>query len=96
MKGRGAVACASATPIRANAVSEDMSLNVRERAEGFPASAVAEKIPFPPERAEGFPASTVAVATSLPSERAEGFLQLSSTEPTPPQSERAEGFLAVS
>jgi hypothetical protein len=33
-RGRGQFSC-SATPIRANAVSENMSLNNRERAEGF-------------------------------------------------------------
>jgi len=54
MKGRGAVACVSATPIRANAVSEDMSLRARERAEGFLASAVTDPAQVHTAMAEGF------------------------------------------
>jgi hypothetical protein len=51
VKGRGAVACASVTTIRANEVSENMSLSVRERAEGF--LAVCSRSLLTPYSAEG-------------------------------------------
>jgi len=66
---------ASAAPIRANGVSEDMSLSDRERVEGFqPSGRVAVAITAS-ERVEGFqPSGRVAVAITA-SERVEGFTQ---------------------
>ena len=58
----------SAATIRANAVSEDMSLSVRERAEGFLPLSSTEPTSLPSERAEGFLAVAIAVTTPFPSE----------------------------
>jgi hypothetical protein len=44
-----------------------MSLSVRERAEGFPALAVAVAPQFPSERAEGFLPFAAAVSTPIQS-----------------------------
>ena len=86
----------SAATIRANAVSEDMSLSVRERGEGFLALAVVDPAPVHSEPAEGFLRLSSTEPTASHNERTEGLLAEAVAVPTLLQSERAEWFLAIS